>query len=352
MPATDVPDWTTESIIANTVNVSATGTVAVSSISGTVTISGAVTISSGTVAVSSISGTVTISGAVTVSSGTISVSSISGSVNIVGNVTITGGQGGNTNVSVSIPQASLGSYVTGSASNLSAAINIPAGANQLMVQWVQSQNATADCAVVGQQTGTQYTVSKAEINAATGINRGFIVPLNAQDTSVKISTAMASSGVTVYVTAIFNPVPYPSVAVQNDTNTPLYVATASGTVLPTQEQGGGSGGYSILSMDDVGSNTTLISGVTGKIITIFGWSLFWRPGATSSATYKARIAGASSGTVIRRFAGFLASSAGLFGVPDNMMIPGGQNLSFNEGLSYTNETNGVTCSGVIFYLQR
>jgi hypothetical protein len=292
-PVTVTIDGTTVVEISGTVSASITGPVTVSSISSTVTIGGAVTITSGTVSVSSgtvtvtgISSTVTIGGAVTITSGTVAVSAITSTVTIAGAVTITSG-------TVSISSGTVTVSGISSTVTIGGAVTITSGT-------VAVSAITSTVTIAGAVTITSGTVSVSSgtvtvtgisstvtIGGAVTITSG-TVTVGSVTSTVTIAGAVTISSGTVSVSSVSGSVTIGSgtINVQNVPSTNLLTAPTlkQQVATPVTVQNSTGGGFATLSVpinstDRVavillkitsGSMTTNVEGVMSVVSAIGG----------------------------------------------------------------------------------
>jgi hypothetical protein len=177
-------------LVPTNVNITA-GTVAVSAVSGTVSIAGSVTITSGSVSVSSVAGTVSIAGAVTITSGSVAVSAVSGTVTVAGSVSISSGTVAVSAVSGTVTVSGAVTITSGTVaiSSISGTVTVSTSGNVSVV------NGSGTSLLTTPTLTKQYQQSVTFTNAAT--NQTISVNLNATDRVLAIffkCTAGTNSG--------------------------------------------------------------------------------------------------------------------------------------------------------------
>jgi hypothetical protein len=336
---------------------SITGAVVNATISGPVTVSGTVAISSGTVDVGTVAGsisiaagqvvqvenvpagTVVVGGTVAISSGTVNIGTISGSVTIAsgsvdigsGNITIVGGQGGATNVGTYLPPVRVGQITPLSVGSNAVNCVLPPGTQAVKITFwggYGSGRVISGLYVLGITTGLEY------LNNVAPQQDVIVLPIDQVTepgvVQVAFTSRLAGGGVTV-VAVLGNATVDVGDSPQQPVFTQPVVAQPVGLLMQSANL-----------THTVTANTVFnpVPAIATEVITVWSVDLTLGAASNNAGYYLAVLRSSATSVLVAAVQLYLASLiAGSSTVPITKSFPLGLALPAGEGLDIELDTS-------------
>lgn len=99
--------------------------------------------------------------------------------------------------------------------------------------------------------------------------------------------------------------------------------------------------------------TTILTGVAGTVVTVYGYALTFAPpvGAAAGNFFLGSVNGSTSGQNLAEGGGLVYTGVGFMCDPKCLWIPSGTAFASGEGLKVNAQANAISVSGAIYYTQ-